>query len=112
MLRDFGVEGAIIDLPIGNAKGKIARMPEDAYDYVDANPLLWNWKEEEALVCDYDVAQAIDDLYDDGFRYIILHKDKIPHWLGRYFSRVSAIYQDEYLMVFTVDSLRDRPPCP
>jgi hypothetical protein len=127
MLRDFGVEGAIIDLPIGNAKeymyfqtihrrpileGKIARMPEDAYDYVDANPLLWHWKEEEALICDYDVAQATDDLYDDGFRYVILHKSKIPHWLGRYFSRVSAIYQDEYLMVFTVDSLRDRPPCP
>jgi len=127
MLRDSGAEGAVIDLPIGNAKeymyfqtihqrpileGKIARMPGDAYDYVDANPLLWNWKEGEALVCDYDVAQAIDDLYDDGFRYIVLHKEKIPHWLGRYFSGVSEIYRDETLWVFTVDSLRERPPCP
>jgi hypothetical protein len=94
-------------------EGASARMPEDAYDYIDANPLLRAWRKEnrERLTCNYDIGQALSDLYADGFRYIVVHDNKVPNWLVDYFITVEPIHQDKSITVFALADLQANPPC-
>jgi hypothetical protein len=92
-------------------EGKIARMPEGTYDYIEANPLLRAWREKEPLTCGYDVEQAIGDLRADGFRYVVVHNDEIPDWLVGYFSAVEPVHQDKYITAFALADLQAAPPC-
>jgi hypothetical protein len=127
-LRAEGTEGAIIDVPtgIGPAKrhmylqtihhqpivtGRIARMPEDAFDYIEANPLLQGWREQTKPACEMDLGQAIDDLLADGFRYVIVHNPaKHADWVAGYFP-VEPVYRDDLIAVYTLSALRANPPC-
>jgi hypothetical protein len=131
---------AIIDLPMGRGdskrymylqtihrrpivQGMSARMPEGAYDYINANPLLSDWKAFQPPACDYDIRQAIGDLQADGFRYVILHYgDAIwsyaPWWqrpamrdsLLAYFTAVEPVYRDEIIVVYDLSDLATTPP--
>jgi hypothetical protein len=120
--------GAIIDLPMDRqeakfymylqtihhrpiVEGAIARTPEGAYDYIDGNPLLKSWQTEQALACDFDVLQSIDDLHQDGFRYVVVHQRKLPGWLKGYFGSVEPAYRDELVTVYTLASLQAAPLC-
>lgn len=88
-------EGAVIDAPLGReqakyymsvqrlhrrpiVEGMIARIPPDAYDYIDANLLLTRlrdpWGPSAASVTGEKWRAAIDSLKQDGFRYLILHQ--------------------------------------
>ena len=91
-------EGAVIDVPFGRqaakyymslqrfhrrpiVEGMIARMPPNAYDYIDANLLLTRlrdpWGPSAASATGENWRAAIDSLKRDGFRYLILH-ERVP----------------------------------
>lgn len=91
-------EGAVIDAPFGRdeskfymsvqrfharpiVEGMIARMPPDAYDYIDSNLLLTRlsdpWGPSAVSVTGAKWRAAIDALKHDGFRYLILH-ERVP----------------------------------
>ena len=91
--------GAIIDAPFGRqtakyymslqrvhgrplVEGMIARMPVDAYDYIEANPALAPFMFSRIFVADdapeIDMTPAqwqasVDQLAADGFRYLVMH---------------------------------------
>lgn len=118
--------GAIIDLPMGRNKAKrydflqtiherpivegvVARMPEEAYQYINAQPLLLAWRQRiSAENWRYDPKQVVGEIYKDGFRYILVHED--AEWLTPYFANMSPVYEGPYLTAYTVADLRDSPP--
>jgi hypothetical protein len=130
-------QGGVIDLPYGTqpskrymylqtihgnpiVEGKIARMPQGMYKYIRANPLLGAWWNEEAPTCDYDMGQAIKDLQDDGFRYVIFHKSILPQypnpipypdWLDAYFANLEPVFEDDTILVYTLSDLGNGSPC-
>jgi hypothetical protein len=90
---------AIIDLPMGRGESKdytlyqtfhqrpiveglSARTPPEAYQYIDGNPLLYRWRYQQPLDCGALSAMAVDgalqQLLNDGFRYVIVHHDGAP----------------------------------
>jgi len=127
-LRAEGGEEAIIDLPMHHSfskrymylqtihqrpivEGKIARMPDGAYDYITGNALLRAWREKEALSCDYDIEEAIADLRADGFGYVVVQREDLPEWLVDYFAAVEPVHQDKFITVFRLADLQANPPC-
>ena len=87
-------EGPIITMPMGRQQtkyvmytqifherpipeGMIARMPADAYDYIDSNLLLRDMADINTLQAASDDLLAnwdseIDTLLDEGFRYVVV----------------------------------------
>jgi hypothetical protein len=125
-IRDEEEPGALINLPMTGqhnymldqtvhgwpiASGSIGRLPEDAFAYVAANPLLRDWREKVPLACTYDVGSAIEDLLADDFRYVVVHKRKPPDWLDGYLT-VAPIYDDDLVTVYSLEDWRASPPCP
>ena len=128
-------DGAVIDLPFGrhNAKyymsiqrfherpmieGMIARIPPDAYDYIDTNPVLAVMRDSTDISLDdisaTDWESAIQQLWDDGFQYVILHKYvpqailRIEHpddWMIEFFSSFPSIYEDDEVLLYDMDTL-------
>jgi hypothetical protein len=125
-LRAQEEPGAIIDLPMGrrNAKrydflqtiherpiveGVVARMPEEAYHYINNNLLLLAWlKGIPPENWNYDPRQTAGALYADGFRYILVHQEE--EWLTPYFASLTPAYAGPYLTAYTVVDLRDSAP--
>jgi len=133
-------EGAVIDVPFGrhNAKyymsvqrfhqrpmieGMIARTPPDAYDYIDANPVLGAIRGSTDLTLDdvsvADWEAAIQQLWDDGFRYLILHKlvpqtslriEYPDEWVIELFSSFTPMYEDDEVFIYTLESLQSDTP--
>jgi len=120
--------GAVVELPIGDdpkrnmylqtihgrpmSEGKIARMPPDAYAYVDANPLLSAWRDKAELTCDFDLDQAIASLRADGYRYVVVHKPGgVPNWMVDYVVGKTPVYADEKITVFELADLEGNPLC-
>ena len=126
-------EGAIVDVPFGRqpskyymsvqrlhqrpiVEGMIARMPSEAYDYLEANPVL------AALNSDAESAPlrnltedgwraGLDALTRDGFRYLNLHSRvpltfsnsvKMPNWISRSIYLPPPIYQDSSTSVYDI----------
>ncbi len=94
---------AIVDLPFGRnhakyymylaslhgrpiVEGLSSRLPPDAYDTIEANPALAAWRERERFDCrtgDVPARRAAyRALFDDGFRYVLLHRQELtePGW--------------------------------
>jgi hypothetical protein len=130
-------EGAIIDLPMGRgyskyymalqtihrqpiSEGMSARMPVDAYDTIMGNALTAAWFDQEAVDCSGDLDGAIEQLRDEGFRYVVAHryvpgKDDIGEELEPFFDSVAAIkpvFENEEIVVFRVDDLSGEMICP
>lgn len=129
-------DGAVIDLPFGrhNAKyymsvqrfhqrpmieGMIARTPPDAYDYIDANSVLSVIRSKTDLVlADVsadDWTTAFQQLWDDGFRYVILHKlvpqalSRIEYpkaWVVELFASFPPIYEDDEVLIYAINLLQ------
>ena len=98
-------EGAIIDVPFGRhvskyymsvqrfherpiAEGMIARVPPGTYDYINQNLLLATFRDpskveyEDLTLEDWQI--AIKQLLDDGFRYVIMHREvPVSSFIGR-----------------------------
>jgi len=92
-------EGAVIDLPMGRqsstyymslqrfhgrpiVEGKLPRTPPDAYDYIESNAILRVFRASSAFKGLENVElsewqKALQNLLNDGFRYLILHR-KLP----------------------------------
>lgn len=123
-------EYALIDLPMGYTESKrylylqsihgrpiiegmSSRMPPDAFEYINANPLLARWQALNEHDCDEftddDYVLAIDALIADGFRYVVLHShNKI---LRDYLEATPKEYDDDILSAYTLADLRGNPPC-
>jgi hypothetical protein len=91
--------------------GSIGRMPENAFDYVEANPLLNAWQKKKTLSCTYDIGSAMDSLLADGFRYVVVRKAKPEEWIDGYLT-VAPLYDDDLITVYSLADWRASPPCP
>ncbi len=125
-------DGAIIDLPFGrhNSKyymsiqrfhqrpiieGMIARRPPDAHDYIDANPVLGVFHgDSEQVISPEAWQEGMQTLYDDGFRYVIVHKlvpqtpSRIEYpqeWLLPLFADYPTIYTDDEVAIYRLSDL-------
>ncbi len=144
--EEIGRDGqsyAIVDLPISRditaitgyylylqtihgkpiAAGAVARMPADAYRYVESNALLSAWEHRRRVDCDGDgYAEALSDLKAHDFRYVVLHKDRVEilaHmfakemdlsiWQG-YFGGVAPTFEDEQIVVYDLERLGESLP--
>jgi hypothetical protein len=122
---------AIIELPMGRhrsklyvylqtvhglplAEGASARTPDDAYTYIEQNALLSLWRSTTALNCDQispsAVDEALDQLIDDDFRYVVIHSTVSDAAFTSYFVD-EPIYEDDDLTVFDLFEMRGNPPC-
>jgi hypothetical protein len=136
--RELGADpsaGAIIDLPMGRreskkymyyqtihhrpiVEGMIARLPPDAYDYIEANPLLRAWQRSERFDCaGHDMRAAVEALEADGFRYVVLHHDlwtftpdPVDADLIAYFGTLEPVYADSRIAAYDLADLADAPP--
>ncbi len=125
---------AIIDLPMGRRESKdytlyqtfhqrpiveglSGRTPPEAYQYIDGNPLLARWRTQQPLDCGALSATTIDgalqQLTNDGFRYVIVHHDGVPlpEAFATYFT-VAPKFADETLSVYTLTDLQKAGWCP
>jgi len=129
--------GAVIGIPMGRQQvkyqmytqmwhhqpiheGFIGRMPPDAYDYIEANPVLDDWQNlDDISVTLDDWTQGIDALIADGFRYVIVHKyieagqvDLFTTSPQRelFFSQSPVLYEDLETRVYELAVLKEHPP--
>lgn len=129
--------GALIDVPFGRqtakyymslqrhhlrpiVEGMTARMPPDAYDYIDANPVLAPLRYSRHLTeggppeLELTAAQwqaGLDDLVADGFRYLVLHHylpsrltlvaiEQPADWLITLLAEQPMVYQDDEVAIY------------
>ncbi len=123
---------AIIDLPMGrqNSKpymnyqithghpiveGAPGRTASGQYDYIQSSDLLTAWRQKLSLDCAVlPYESSLRTLADDGFRYIVLHRDyyhEIPEYLPSYFV-VDPIYEDSTITAYSIPDMLAAPsPC-
>jgi hypothetical protein len=124
---------ALIELPLGRlaskpyllnqlyhqrpiVEGLSARTPNEAYRYIEDNPLLHHWRYHTWLNCGEmgeELDTAITQLIEDNFRYVILHNqaDEIDPVLP-YFLYREPVLQDEQLTVYNLRDFQQWPICP
>jgi hypothetical protein len=118
-------DGAVLDLPIDALKGKenmfaqtvhgrplvhgkIARLPQDAYEFVDEHAWLRVMRQSgEMPPWLTDVSVQMNSLAEYGIEYIILHKDQIDaerlaRW--RRYLALQPVFEDKRIAV-----IRTRP---
>lgn len=124
---------AIIQLPMGRmpskdylyyqtvhqkpiVEGLIARTPHKAYGYIANNYLLQSWSRSRPLDCSIQsqrrIMSSLDELIDDGFRYVIVHhtfSDLPVDYLA--YLVADPFYRDGELTAYRLADLRDQPPC-
>lgn len=124
--------GAVIDVPFGRqpskyymsvqrfhgrpmVEGMIARTPPDAYDYIDSNLLLAALRGsadvDGTTLTFEDWRTAFAQLVEDGFRYLILHR-QVPGALSAIFypksrileafSQETPVYQDSEVLIYDI----------
>ncbi len=88
-------------------QGKIARLPEEVYHYLNDNPLLNSLRHTQEVNPQLtDVSQQLAMLAEDGIRYIVIHKrlvgaDRVMHW-QRYLL-TQPYYEDESIVVYSTE---------
>lgn len=136
IFKDDSLNGAVIGIPMGRQEvkyqmytqiwhdqpiheGMIARLPDDAYDYVESNPVLRDWQTLDDITVTLDEwQQGIDALLADGFRYVVVHKyvdtgrDLFTTSPQRetFFSQAPTIFEDIATRVYDLATLKDYPP--
>lgn len=122
-------EGAVIDVPFGRhvskyymsvqrfhqrpiVEGMIARVPPGAYDYIEQNVLLATFRDPGPV--DYedltraDWQAAFQQLLDDGFRYLLLHREvpvssyigRAKGWALQMFAQEAQLYDDGNVIIY------------
>ena len=100
------------------AEGMIARVPPGTYDYIESNLLLQSFNDpgdiivEETTLTDWQGALA--QLLDDGFRYLILHK-QVPvsitfvsrprGWMLQLFWVEPKLYEDDDVIIYDLQDV-------
>lgn len=119
----------IINLPIGGGKarlygwyqtfngyphvdGAISRLSDDAFNYIQANPLLNGWHNARPMNCEAvkrDVYLAgLAQLEEDGFSHIAHHvRMNSSQALRLSFKNVDPDNRDEYVEIYRLDALRE-----
>jgi hypothetical protein len=123
---------ALIELPLGRqpskpylfnqmfhqkpiVEGLSARTPNEAYRYIDANPLLHHWRHHIWLNCGEmgdELDTAVTQLIQDNFRYVILHNQAEIDPILPYFLYREPVLQDERLTVYDLWDFQQWPICP
>ncbi len=132
-------EGSVVNIPMGRTpskyymslqpqhrrpmiEGMMARMPDDAYDYIESIPALQVIRQEEPIWTDLSVAEeeweaSMQQLLDDGFRYIILHKEiwisyksKVNSFLLERFEGMPALYEGDDAFIYDIEVLLTQTP--
>ena len=101
------------------AGGYISRIPEAAFAYIDANPLLSAWRRDRGVVCGAgrqgEISAALDAVQADGFSHVVLShgaKNAAPFLAS--FADIAPAYADRYTHIYKLSQLResceDPPP--
>ncbi|MCY3831921.1 MAG: hypothetical protein OXG85_02820 [Chloroflexi bacterium] len=103
-------------------EGLISRTPASAYDYIDANPILSEWRRNRDVFCSdeymdgFEVSvdiflEAIDDLENDGFSHVVFHPN-LGHGFSirKSFEAAEPIYSDAYVSIYRLSNLRASCP--
>ena len=134
--------GALIDVPFGRqtakyymslqrhhlrpiAEGMTARMPPDAYEYIEANPILAPLRysrlftEDSPPEIELTAAQwkaGLDALVADGFSYLVLHfylpsrlslidQEQPADWVMTLLAKQPTVYQDDEVAIYDLRAL-------
>ncbi len=125
---------AVIELPMGRRESKdytlyqtvhqhpmveglSGRTPPEAYQYIDGNPLLARWRAQQPLDCGALPAAALDvalqQLSQDGFRYVIVHhagSPQLPDAFAAYFIAAPR-FADDTLSLYALADLQAAGMC-
>ncbi len=95
-----------------HAEGRPTRTPTSAFNYINNNLLLSNWRAWKSVHCSAlnaeDYLAAANQLLDDGFTHLILH-----HWivnLNRFTNSLVFVlpsYADDYVTIYRVRDIRE-----
>ena len=94
-----------------HAEGRVARLPSDAYDYINGNYLLNSWRSGENTFClaskRDDYLAALDQLIADGFSHLVAHRT-LPEYeaIAHSFAGVPVSYEDDYVSIYRIADLR------
>jgi hypothetical protein len=81
--------------------GVVSRTPHNAYDFIDASPLLKPLHAGHAPDPDVNIGEQFAALADQGIRYIIIHKfGKKEGWQGWVDDFPPPFYEDEWLIAY------------
>ena len=119
-------EFAVADFPMGRRSAKyylfyqmlhgrkmvdgvVSRTPDDAYAFVDENPLLRALRAGRAPASDLDIQDQFAILAEQGIPYIIVHKDllgpsQMEEWREWLMGFPLAFFEDEWLIVYRTTS--------
>ena len=93
-------------------EGRAGRTPPEAYEYINANPVLSAWQEHRALVC--TLAQedkhllALDELRQDGFSHVVLHRQQLyGEDFQLHFASIPPAFHNEHTAVFRLQEFRN-----
>ncbi|MCP4535506.1 MAG: hypothetical protein GY831_30330, partial [Delftia sp.] len=93
-------------------QGKTARLSDEVYAYLDANPWLRGLRQSNEMLPEFnDVSARLAALAEDGVRYVILHKtlvdgDRAARW-QRYLLAAPR-FEDEQIAVYSTAPLAGR----
>ena len=98
-----------------HAEGAISRTPDQAFDYIRANPVLEAWNNHRPASCVISGRErylaGVTQLQTDGFSHIVHHRDRY-FWERQIdsFRNVAPVYHDEYVDVYRLEDLRASCP--
>jgi hypothetical protein len=100
--KEYMYYSTLHDKPL--VEGKIARLPDSAFAFIDSIPLLYGLHADEEMEPDLgDVSRQLSALAQANVHYVILHPDGIPpgrlarwrEWLA-----VEPAYEDDFTVVY------------
>jgi hypothetical protein len=117
-----GEDYAIVDLPLSREEGDVhryyqtihhkpivggwdRRVPASAFAFMEQNPLLRAWKEDQPV--DGELGTSLAELSKADVRYIVLHKDQLRGALPGFPDMLFALtpsYEDPDICVFATDA--------
>ena len=117
-------EYAIVDLPLTRSDGEIHRyyqtihhkpivggwdhrVPDGAFDFIAANPLLSQWLADDQSGIPLSLDGALAQLSQSNVRYFVIHKsqiDSVPESLRALLGTLRPVYQDWSILVLPVAS--------
>jgi hypothetical protein len=117
-----GEDYAIVDLPLTRSDGEIHRyyqtlhhkrmvggwdyrVPESAFAFIDANPLLASWRGTDPPGATLETSLA--DLAAANVRYVVIHKYQfktVPDSVRYLLATLKPVYQDRDILVLEVPS--------
>ena len=95
-----------------HVEGRPTRTPPTAFDYIESNLLLRNWRGNKTVNClpfnDDEFIAAKDQLLADGFSHIIMHRDRLSgDSIAASFVNVPAAYNDTFVNIYRVKDLHE-----